>query len=189
MSTRRTIQLFIAISISVLFSSCSNQKAEYEEVQTILNATDQTIQQTSDYDIKIKTCDDAINALNKFVTMHKEGEWVNIAKNSLAAWESKKSSFQQELESLYGNLSMKLRQKAIDGSKNIHPLSNIEIINRDNMSTIKDGYNIRVTENYSVRMRGSMLGASIFKLNVRTSGRIAMDTKVVLADDGVTVQE
>jgi PBP1b-binding outer membrane lipoprotein LpoB len=187
-STKTYLRIFIAFIFLVL-SSCANPKADYEEVQKLLSASEQTIQQTADYDIRIKSCDDAMGALQAFLNKHKEGEWTNVAKNSLAAWESKKSAFQQELNSLSEELFSQLKKRAIEESKKVHSFSNIENINLENRAKSKDGYLLLVTDTYSVRMRGAIVGTSIFKLVVKVSGRIAMDSKQVFVDERATVEE
>src|SRR5258707_1298958 len=98
MKSVRFLMPILPLLLFTLLPSCSSQKADYEEVQKVLSATDQTIQQTADYDI-------------------------------------------------------------------------------------------RINQIYSVRMRGALLGTSIFKLAVYTSGRIAMDSKSVSVDDRANVEE
>ena len=183
---RSLMLLGISASLSI---SCANPKADYQEVEEVLSATEQSIQQTSDYDVRIKACDDAITSLQAFLGKHKDGEWADVATSALSAWQSKKSAFQQELNSLFDELSSKLRDKSIEECKKVHPVSNIENIILTSSQKSKDGYNLTVNEAYSVRMRGALLGTSIFKLMVHTSGHIAMDSKKISVDDQAPVEE
>ena len=172
-----------------LIISCSNPKADYDEVQQILNTSEKTIQQSFDYEIRIKACDDAIASLNKFIQKHKEGEWSNVAKNSLNAWESQRTSFQQELTDLSNELYAQLKDKAIEESKRVHSFSNIENIALENRNQSKIGSFVKVTDVYSVRMRGAIIGNNIFKLLVTVSGRIGMESKKVFVDEKAVVEE
>ena len=159
------------------------------DVQKLLDASSQTIQQTADYDVKIKACDNAINALQKFLYEHKEGEWSDIAQNNLTAWKSRRSTFQQEITSLSQELSNQLMQKAISESDKRHFLSNVESIRLENRSQSKEGYTIQVKDAYAVRMRGALIGRDIYKMTVYVSGRIDMSLKKVFIDDNASIEE
>jgi len=175
--------------IALLLVSCSNPRADYEEVQKLQDAAEQVLQRSPDYDVRIKSCDDAISALQRFLDKHKEGEWTDVARNALASWQARKSNFEREINSLMEQLSSQLRERAIEEAKKVHPASNIENLNLENRARRKEGYNILLNDTYSIRMRGAILGTHIFKLTVRVSGSIAMDSKKIFVDENARVEE
>ena len=188
--TLSKVPCFFALIFLVLsFCACSNPQADYEKVQKLISATEQTYKQTADYDIRIKCCDDVIVALQSFLANHRDGEWANVATNSLAAWQSKKLALQEELKFLVSEMTKQLATKAIEMGRKQHNMSNVEKIELLNHVASKSNLNINVKEDYAVRMRGALFGTSIFKLVVHTSGHIAMDTKAIVVDDSAPVEE
>jgi len=188
MSSTRIVSV-ISCLLSVVFISCSSQKADYEEVQKLQDAAEQVFQRTVDYDVKIKACDDAINVLQTFLTKHKEGEWSNIAKSALDSWQSRKSAVQQESGTLMESLYSQLKQRAIDETQKAHPASRIENIVLANRVSNKEGSKMAINDIYHVRMKGTILGTHIFKLTVRVSGHVVMDSKAIIVDEKVIVEE
>lgn len=181
--------VFTLATIAILQFSCANPKADYVEVQKLQDAAEQVIQRSPDYDTRIKSCEDAINALQTFLNTHKEGDWTNIAKNALSSWQARKASLAQELSSLSEQLYSRLKTRAIEESKKIHSASNIETIELGNRVKTKEGDAIKVIDTYSVRMRGAILGTHVFKLTVHVSGGIAMNTKSVFVNENANVEE
>ena len=110
---------------SVEAGKADASKADYEKVQKIQDANEQIIQRTADYDIKMKACDDSINSLQDFLEKHKEGEWSKLAKNSLQSWESRKTTFKREINSLTDRLFPLLQKRAVQESQKIHRASKI----------------------------------------------------------------
>lgn len=189
MRTTKTLAVFQAVLIALVLESCADPKKDYEDVQKLQDAAEQVIQRSPDYDTRIRACDNAIGAIERFLQEHKEGEWSNIAQNALSSWQSRKTSLEQELTALSELLYSKLQDRAVSECKKIHPASNIEEVKLDNRATTKDGNNVRVSDTYSVRMRGAVLGTHIFKLTVRVSGWIAMDSNRVFVDETAIVDE
>jgi len=179
----------VIICVALLLFSCANQKADYEEVQKLQDAAEQVIQRSADYDTRIKSCDYAINSLQRFLDKHKEGEWKNVAKNALSTWQARKASFEQELTSLSELLYSQLKERAIQESKKVHPASKVDSISLVNRTKSKEGNTTKVSDTYFVRMGGIIVGTHIFKLFVRVSGGIAMDSKRVFVDESASVEE
>ncbi|RPH52423.1 MAG: hypothetical protein EHM85_02885 [Desulfobacteraceae bacterium] len=183
----KTIYLVLCCLIGIVFS-CANSKAEYEEVQKLQNITEQTIQHTSDYDLKIKACDGAINVLNDFVTKHKDGKWNTTATTALQSWESKKYSLQQEIELLTKKLSDLMNYRAFEEANKLHPGSRIEQLSLSVHKSEKYGTKFIFNNTYSAKMRGAFLGKHIFNFVVKVSGHIATDTKQAVVDSA-TIEE
>ncbi len=95
--------LFFAV-VTFLLSSCSNSKKEYEPVQRLQIATEQTIASTSDDDAKLKSCDSVITALQKFMRKHAEGEWNLTAKAALENWQAKRDSISKSWQATKDSL-------------------------------------------------------------------------------------
>jgi hypothetical protein len=90
--------------ITFIFISCSNPQKIFGEVQKLQDASNQTILQTRDYDIKINVCENTIDTLQKILDKHRENDWSNVAIYNLKAWESRKAAFLQEITSLHNKL-------------------------------------------------------------------------------------
>jgi hypothetical protein len=186
---RNLLNIFIFLLLAFFLLSCSTAKRDYENAQKLQDAAGQSIQNTPDYEIKIKSCDDAIIALQSFIQKHPDGEWTAAAQTSLLAWQSKKENFEKELNQMTGKLSKNLAEYAAKQAMSKHPVCNIEEMKIQENDSHKEGTDIVVKNNYAVRMKGALFGVNIFKLNVKVSGRIAMDTKEVTIDDKATVEE
>jgi hypothetical protein len=189
MRSTKTYLATLLVSLVTLAGCSSSTKPDYEAMQKVLDASERTIAQTYDYQIRIKTCQDAIGVLNAFLQKHHNGDLPTAARDALAAWESKKAALEQQFNQLSGELSDQLRQKAIDESNEAHPLSGVENIVLQNRATSKTGYTIFVTDTYSVRMKGAMIGYHIFKLLVTVSGYMRMDSNTVFVDKNASVEE
>ena len=178
----RTFNFLLACLVLALFSSCSDQKADYEAVQKIQDASELTIQRTSDYDIKGKACDDAISSLQAFLSKHSDGDLANAARTALASWQSRKASFQNEINALSKQLVQLMINRATELADQHHPLSKIEKIDLANRQTNKDGSTITVNDSYALKMRGKIIGRQVFNFTVKVSGHISTDKKVVAVD-------
>jgi hypothetical protein len=108
---------------------------------------------------------------------------------ALLSWQSRRDALQQELTLLNEKLTKMLMQRAVSEANKQHSFCNIEDIKLEHRGTKKEGVNIIVNDNYFIRMKGALLGFHIFKLNVKVSGKIAMDTKEVTVDDKAIVEE
>ena len=175
----------LALSFLLFMPSCSDPKADYDTVQKIQEASELTIERTSDFDVKTKACDDAINALQTFVTKHQEGEWSNTAKTALESWQSKKSSLQQEVTSLSEKLYRLMTERAAELASNHHPVSKIEKMQLADRQTRKEADKIVVSDSYTVKMRGAILGKEVFNFSVKVLGHISTDSKSVTIDNAV----
>jgi len=183
MKTQKILSL--AFSFLLLLPSRSDPKADYDTVQKIQEASRLTIERTSDFDVKIKACDDAINALQAFVTKHPKGELTNTAKTALASWQSKKSSLQQEVTSLMDKLYRLMNDRAIELAKRHHPASKIQMMQLADRQTKKEPDKIVVNDSYAVKMRGAIVGKEVFNFLVKVSGHASTDSKSVTVDNAV----
>lgn len=179
-------RLFLLAILFLLFlPSCSDPKADYDTVQKIQEASELTIERTSDFDVKTKACDDVINALQMFLSKHSEGEWTNTAKTALASWQSKKASLQQEITSLSEKLYRLMNDRATELATKHHPVSKIEKLQLADRQTNKEADKIVVNDSYSVKMRGAILGKEVFNFSVKVSGHISTNSKSVAIDNAV----
>lgn len=181
--------ILIAFVVSAVIFSCSSQKTDYEDVQKLQDASEQVMQHSTDYDVRLKACNDMTNSLQAFLTKHPEGEWSNIARTALLSWESRRDALVEEKAALLNQLNAKLQAKAEEEAHKVHSMCNIERMTVYSHDETKEGSQIVVKTTYAVRMRGAILGMDIFKINVTVSGRIATDTKEVSVDQRVTVVE
>jgi len=179
----RTIRLLLPLLGLLMLSSCSDPKADYDNVQKIQDASELTIQRTSDYDIKAKACDDAINALQTFLAKHADGEWANTAKTALDSWQSRKSSLHQEFTSLSEKLYQLMSVDAALAASKHHLGSKIEKIQLSDRKSSIEGQKIVVNDVYLVKMRGQIIGRNVFNFMVKVSGHISTDTKTVAVDN------
>ncbi|MBI1804759.1 MAG: hypothetical protein HY033_13545 [Ignavibacteriae bacterium] len=166
-----------------------NRKLDFEEVQKLQDAAEQVMQHSTDYVVWMKSCDDMINSLQTYLTKHSEGEWNTSAKTALMSWQSRKSTLEQELSTLGNKLFGMMKDRAMHEAKSRHGLSNIEEVRLDSRDKKTVGANIQVTDVYAIRMRGALLGTSIFKLKVTVSGNIDPEIKRVFVNENATVEE
>lgn len=166
-----------------------NRKLDFEAIQKLQGAAELVMQYSTDYVVRTKSCDDIINSLNGYISKHPEGDWTTSAKTSLMSWESRKSILEQELSSLSNKLYYQMKDKAIAEAKKTHGMSEIEEMLLNNRDKKVVGDNIQVTDVYSIRMRGAILGTHIFKLKVTVSGDIIQATKQVFVNNNAVVEE
>ncbi|MCJ7457421.1 MAG: hypothetical protein MUP17_00305 [candidate division Zixibacteria bacterium] len=166
-----------------------NRKLDFEAVQKLQDAAEQIMQHSTDYAVRMKSCDDIINSLQTYISKHPEGEWTTSAKTALMSWESRKATLEQELSSLSNKLYGLLKERAIQEANKVHRMSNIEEVRLDSRDKKAVGANIQVTDVYAIRMRGAIIRSSIFKLKVTVSGGIVPETKRVFVDESATVEE
>jgi len=182
------IKYIFIITLPVVFLCCSDQKTEYEAIQKIQDECARSIQRTSDYDLKIKSCDDAISSLQGFISKNNEGEWSNVAKTALSTWQENKESLIQKFKSLTDMLNKKMNARAVEVAKNLHPGSEIEKIQLTESNSRKEPDRVVTDAIYSVKMRGKIFGIHVFNFIVKVSGHIATDSNKVLIDN-FTIEE
>ena len=147
MSFRMIVSILFLISVLIL--AWSSQKADYEDVQRLQDASEQVMQHSSDYDVRLKACGDK----------------------------------------LLSQLERGFQAKVIREAQKVHSFCNVERIDQQSRNERKEGSRIVVDASYAVRMKGATLGMDIFKLDVRVSGYVATDTKLVSVDQRATVVE
>lgn len=172
-----------------LIQEIINRKLDFEAIQKLQNAAEQVMQHSVDYAVRTKSCDDIISSLETYISKHPEGEWTASVKTALMSWESRKATLEQELSFLSNSLYGLMKDRAIAEAKKVHGMSNIEEVRLDKRDKKTIGANIHVTDVYAIRMRGSILGTSIFKLKITVSGDIDPTTKRVVVDDNTAVEE
>lgn len=147
------------------------------------------MQNSTDYVIRMKNCDDIISLLKNYISKHPEGELTTSVKTSLMSWQSRKAILEQELNSLSNKLYSQLQDRAIFEAQKVHRMSKVERVNLEERKRETIGIKIHVTDIYAIRMRGTIIGKSIFKLNVTVSGNIDTATKQIFVNDKVKVDE
>ena len=165
------------------------EEQAYAKLRTTLGSSEQVMSSTYDYDIKMKSCDDAVGSIQEFTRRFADSEFNPFLQTALISWQQRKSACQEELNSLLGKFAEISRDKAVDLATAQHLMSNIEKIELSSREKHKDGNKIRISDVYNVRMQGIILGTSIFKFNVHVNGYIAMDTKAVGLYNDAYVEE
>jgi hypothetical protein len=165
------------------------KKTDVDDVQRIQDASLESVGNTPDYDVKMKSCDDAINALNSFIQKYPTDEMSTTYKTALASWQTKRTGFARDVKALKDKLGVQMWTYAEELAHGKHGASHIETMSVADSSTQKDGSDYVIKKNYAVRMVGSIIGHSIFKLNVKVTGHVAMASKQVSYDSPGTVVE
>jgi hypothetical protein len=178
-----------AINSWQIRKSAIERDRDYEHVMKVQQTSNETQGYTSDYDIKIKSCDDVIASIRDFKAKHYQDEATPLLTTALSSWESRRAAYEQELNALYERAYELNKIKAIRAAEKWHSLSDIEEINLVSRDKKKDGNKIYVADSYHVRMRGRLIGTHIFKLNVKIESCISMDTKIVEMSRDPCVEE
>jgi hypothetical protein len=165
------------------------EEQAYSRLQVILTSSEQVMSTSGDYDIKIKGCDDAINAIQEFLQKFDDGRLASTMQTSLVSWQQRKSACQEEFTTLVGNFSKISQEHAMELAGDQHKMSSVERIELTSRKQHKDGNKIILNDVYDVRMRGLVLGTSIFKLKVYVNGYISMDKKTVGIYNDAYVEE
>jgi hypothetical protein len=166
-----------------------NAKKDYEKIVKLQQETEQSFLETHDFDIKIKGCENVILALNEFLKNYPNDKHNVTFTPDLESWKTKKFAFTSEQNMLINKLSSLLGKKAGETAQKKHPMSKIEAIDLASQDKHTVGEKLNLTNVYSVRMKGKMLGKSIFKLSITTSGSIDTEDKSVLVNDKAQVEE
>jgi hypothetical protein len=175
----------------VFFLSCSNAKEQhaYSQLQETLNVSEQIMATSYDYEIKDMSCSNAINSIQAFNIQFPKSEHNSTLSTTLLSWQQRRDAGQAELKSLIEKLSEVAQNKAIKVANAQHMMSNIEKMELTSQEKHKEGNKYVVDVTYDVRMRGIILGTSIYKFKVYIKGYIAMDTKTVGLYDDARVEE
>jgi len=165
------------------------EEQAYAKLQTTLSSSEQIMSNTYDYDIKMSSCDDAINGIQEFTGGYLDSEFGPSLQKTLVSWQQRKSACQEELNSLIGKFSRISQDKAIEMANVQHMMSNVENLELASRDNKKSGNKIIINDIYDVRMRGVILGTSIFKFKVYVNGYIAMDSKTAGVYNDAYVEE
>jgi hypothetical protein len=171
------------LSLVILIGCSPDPQAEYDALQSALRASERIVQESHDYDFRIKACDEAIDSLKSFLSGHPAGELPMLASDALRDWGSRRSSIEQELNTLTEQLSAYMRGIAVEESKKVRPLSNLASVVLDKRIRSKQGLTLLFTDTYSVGMTVAKGQARISTVRVQVVGRIQMETKTVLVDE------
>jgi hypothetical protein len=171
--------LVILFCVPLLIVACSNSKKEYESLQLVQQSATATISNTYDYDIKIEACENTIQAIQKFTVNHKKGQWFQLASTDLKAWSDKKDTFVQEKAQTLNTLYKASEEAAKKAAGDYHHFCNIEELSIVTRNESKNGKYISISDNYAIRMRGTILGINIFKINVYIEANIDLESKDV----------
>lgn len=182
------------------------RQRDFSEVSKIQEVSEQTMKNTYDYDIKIQTCQNVINSLTSFLDKYR-GQDLNAMTRTLSmsasgssdflgslntlldSWKQRKSACENEFNTLKKRGYEMNLEKAKQRAQQQHLMSNIENIDLQDRQTRKEGNNFIIQDTYNIRMRGIIIGTSIFKFTVQVTSRIAMDTKNVFIDNEPIVVE
>ncbi len=178
-----------ALSVWQQKRTAFNRQKDYQGLKTVQEASEQVLRTTADYDVRNQACENAIVSLQAFLTKYPAAEEASLVHTSLDAWKSRKSTLANELASLMNEFDSLSKEAATSAAFKQHALSNIEKIELENREKRTEGSGMFVRDVYAVRMRGKILGTSIFKLKITVEGTISMDTKKVTVNDKPLVEE
>jgi hypothetical protein len=89
----RFLLVCVSVAVLIMFAlSCSTAEKKYMGIQKLEDSKLQLLQRDTDYDVKLRACDDMIMSLNEFLGRYKKGRWHDTALLSLAEWQNKKQS-------------------------------------------------------------------------------------------------
>jgi len=166
-----------------------NSKHDFDELQKLQVASEQVMQSSTDYAVRLKSCEDMIAALQSYLSNHQASAWTSVVNTSLLSWQSRKTDLERELSTLNSQLYTLLRDRAIAEAQRAHGMSRIEQMVLENRDTKAVGSNILIADVYAIRMRGTLIGSHIFKLKVTVSGGISPESKRVFVDEKAIVEE
>lgn len=186
--------IFILVFLSHAFaeqkySFSSGAKKDYEKLSQLQQDAEQSFLETHDFDIKIKSCDNIINSLNQFIKKYPKDKWGDTATTALETWTTKKSALVSQENMLIMKLSSLLSQKAREAAQKKHKMSNVESFDLASQEKHIEGDKLNLINTYSVRMKGKLLGKSIYKLSISTSGSINIEDKMTTVNDNAQVEE
>jgi hypothetical protein len=167
----------------------SGEKKDYEKLIKLQQETEQNLSQTYDFDIKISSCDNIINALNKFIKKYPDSERTDTAKIGLQSWYLRKSKFISQLNSLVNELSSNLDKTARDAARHKHKLSKVERCDNISQNKHTEGSKIFMTNVYTVSMKGKIIKKSISNFKITVSGSISIDDRTIFIDDKPQIED
>jgi hypothetical protein len=165
------------------YSFSSGEKKDYEKLIKLQQETEQNLSQTYDFDIKISSCDNIINALNKFIKKYPDSERTDTAQIGLQSWYLRKFKLTSQLNSLVNELSSHLSEKAKVAAQHKHKLSKIEQFDNISQNKHTEGSKIFMTNVYTVSMKGKIIKKSTFNFKITVSGSIAIDDRRITSDE------
>jgi len=184
-----TERLLLILLFCLTLFSCSSPEEEYKKLQGLQKSAEEIIEGTTDYDIRISSCNSVISAFQDYLGRYKSGEWSDIAKAALQSWQNRRTTWINEKNGLIKKLDKLLIDKVIEEAFLVHPMSNIKKIEISDREKWKVGPDILIKYKYAIRMRGALLGTHIFKLEVTITGKIDTKMKNVFIIGDVIVKE
>jgi hypothetical protein len=134
---------------------------------------------TSDYDIKIRCCNEAVAAIKHFLSNYNQDKTLPELNTAISSWETRKSTLLQEINSLYERAYELNESNTAAAANRRHLWSTIDKMTLDSRDKRKEGDKIIVTSSYSIRMIGILLKTNIFNLRITTLSEISMSNKTV----------
>jgi outer membrane murein-binding lipoprotein Lpp len=183
------ILLVVTVLVAVsLFAGCSNEVEDFQKIHQLLTYDEQAIQHTNDYDVRIKVCSSAVQALQKFIESYPLGDSTNRARNLLSIWEVRHEEAVREKTTLMNRLYSLLKERAVQEARNIHPFSRVaDDASLDRREEWRQGSMIEVNDHYTITLREEAKVKRVFKLKVSVSGNLSIDTRKIALDDRVNV--
>lgn len=166
-----------------------NAKLDFDKIQKLQQADEDVMQRSFDYAVRMKSCGDMIEELQQYLSKYPKSDWTTSAQTSLMSWKSREANLTQQFSSLFHKLDDLMVKRAKLEAQKQHRLSNIVDFKTESTNKNSVGGNIKVTTVYAVRMVGSIMHKSIFKLDITVSGGIVPESKQVFVDDNVKVVE
>jgi hypothetical protein len=160
----------------------------YDDVMRTQQASEQNQNLTNDFDIKMKCCDDAIGAIDKFLGRYPHDGAQPELNTALLSWRDHKAALEQELNSLYQKAYNLNKANASNAAKIQHSMSYINKIDLEKSEKEKRGDKIFVTDIYSIRMVGRILAYNVYNFKVKSVARISMENQTVEVFDPQVIE-
>jgi len=151
------IKIISLILLTIFMFSCSNDKKDFEDIKDLEKETNNIIYSTQDIHLKIKSCDNVINALNEFLTNRKINEWTKLAETDLELWKNRKAEFIQESDYLavkqVASSSFLAIEKSNDYSENLSSCEKVITATNNFLQTYKQGKWLEITDNLNWKVK------------------------------------
>lgn len=169
----------LLISMAVVFVSCSNPKADFDETKKLLDANEAILSNSLDYQLKYKTCSSSIAFLQSFISKHEKGEWVEVARGMLEMWTQKRAEIENTINTLASKLQNAAIKRAAEEAKNQHLLCNINTYEAESTPISFDGSGMYINGKYVFHLQGAILGIDRYDVAVELSAHYDYASKQI----------
>jgi len=165
------------------------QERAYTQLQAILESADRTVSMSNDYELKISSCDSAINAATDFLRSHDDGKLAATLEASVFAWQQRKTAYQHELDLLRDEFNALSKERAVSLAEAQHTYSHIDKITLKSSTNQKNGAKVFISDIYDVRMKDGDTGRKFPIFKVHVNGYIDYDSRDVVINEDARVEK